>query len=196
MIVRVVESKRTTVATHVVRFTGLGLGQADLRVLRIGEAADRTYLVRERHRRTVHGVGGGHEAVLYRLRNQHQAAGNVAGREDVRRRGLKVVIDPHDSREHRSRRPRSRGSDLAVSATQPTATTAERSLGAVALPSFENTIRTPLGVFSKDSMVPKFSRTSMPASRKAAATAADTSSSSVVRMRGPPRRAGPVSRRR
>ena len=34
-------------------------------------------------------------------------------------------------------------------------------------------------------MVPKFSRTTMPDSRKAAATAADTSSSSVVRMRGP-----------
>ena len=33
--------------------------------------------------------------------------------------------------------------------------------------------------------MPKFSRTTMPDSRKAAATAADTSSSSVGRMRGP-----------
>ena len=34
-------------------------------------------------------------------------------------------------------------------------------------------------------MVPKLSRTSMPDSRRTAATAADTSSSSVARMRGP-----------
>ena len=53
------------------------------------------------------------------------------------------------------------------------------------MPSFEKTIRTPLGVFSNDSMVPKLSRTTMPDARKAAATAADTSSSSVGRMRGP-----------
>ena len=73
----------------------------------------------------------------------------------------------------------------AVSATQPTATTASAASALSRTPSFEKTIRTPLGVFSNDSMVPKFSRTTMPDSRKAAATAADTSSSSVGRMRGP-----------
>ena len=72
-----------------------------------------------------------------------------------------------------------------MSATQPTATTASAASALSRVPSFEKTIRTPLGVFSKDSMMPKFSRTTMPDSRKAAATAADTSSSSVVRMRGP-----------
>src|SRR5215831_6143711 len=46
-------------------------------------------------------------------------------------------------------------------------------------------MRTPAGVFSKDSIVPKFSRTRIPASRKALATTADTSSSSVARIRGP-----------
>jgi hypothetical protein len=35
-------------------------------------------------------------------------------------------------------------------------------------PSFLNTIRTPFGAFSKASMAPKFSRTTMPDSRKAA----------------------------
>ena len=71
-----------------------------------------------------------------------------------------------------------------MSATQPTATTATVASTLSRAPSFENTIRTPLGVFSKASMAPKFSRTTMPASRKAAATAADTSSS-VDRMRWP-----------
>ncbi len=72
-----------------------------------------------------------------------------------------------------------------MSATQPTATTASAASAWCRTPSFEKIMRTPLGVFSNDSMVPKFSRTTMPDSRKAAATAADTSSSSVDRMRGP-----------
>ena len=46
-------------------------------------------------------------------------------------------------------------------------------------------MRTPLDVFSKDSIFPKFLRTSIPDSRKASATTADTSSSSVARIRGP-----------
>ena len=52
-------------------------------------------------------------------------------------------------------------------------------------PYLNYTIRTPLGVFSKHSISPNSSRTTMPAARKAAATAYDTSSSSVDRMRGP-----------
>ena len=60
----------------------------------------------------------------------------------------------------------------------------ERSLSTVPYASFEKIMRTPRRVFSKDSIAPKSSRTTIPDSRKAAATAADTSSSSVGRMRG------------
>ena len=72
-----------------------------------------------------------------------------------------------------------------MSATQPTAMTASAASALSIAPSFEKIMRTPRGVLSNDSIAPKPSRTSMPASRKAAATAADTSSSSVGRMRGP-----------
>src|SRR5438874_12822739 len=65
-----------------------------------------------------------------------------------------------------------------------------RHLGSVASalsrsPFLEKIIRTPVGVFSKHSIAPKFSCTTIPDSRNAAATAADTSSSSLGRMRGP-----------
>jgi hypothetical protein len=73
----------------------------------------------------------------------------------------------------------------AVSATHPTATTTSAASALSRAPSLVKVIRTPLGVFSNDSMVPKFSRTTMPESRKALATTAETSSSSVGRMRGP-----------
>ena len=46
-------------------------------------------------------------------------------------------------------------------------------------------MRIPPGAFSNDSTAPKSSRTTTPASLKAAAIAADTSWSSVRRMRGP-----------
>ena len=46
-------------------------------------------------------------------------------------------------------------------------------------------MRTPPGVFSNDSISPKFSLTRIPAPRNAEATAAETSSSSVGRIRGP-----------
>jgi hypothetical protein len=49
----------------------------------------------------------------------------------------------------------------------------------------EKIILTPVGVFSNASIAPIFSWTAMFALRKAAATAADTSSSSLGRMRGP-----------
>src|ERR1700730_1436419 len=72
-----------------------------------------------------------------------------------------------------------------VFASQPTATTARAASTLVRSPLLQKFIRTPVGVFSKDSMVPTFSCTTMPDSWKAAATAADTSSSSLGRMRGP-----------
>jgi hypothetical protein len=72
-----------------------------------------------------------------------------------------------------------------VSATQPTATTASVASALSRSPFLEKIIRTPVGVFSKESIVPKFSCTTIPDSRKAAETAADTSSSSLGRMRGP-----------
>src|ERR1700737_3430295 len=46
-------------------------------------------------------------------------------------------------------------------------------------------IRTPVGVFSNDSIAPKFSCTTMLDSRNAAATAAETSASACGRMCGP-----------
>src|SRR6516165_2101651 len=73
----------------------------------------------------------------------------------------------------------------AVSAAQPTATTTSAASALSRRPSFEKFIRTPVGVFSNDSMAPKFSRTTMPDLRNADAAAAATSSSSVARMRGP-----------
>ena len=170
---------------HFVRFSGLRLGQPDLGIFRVGEAADRIDLLAKRDRRAAHGVGGRHEAVLDRLRNQHQAAGDVARREDVRGSGPKIGVDAHVT-------PRI-GLDAGPRQAEPGGVghpahrhDDERSLGAVARcrPSKTPSARR-VGVFSNDSMVPKFSRTAMPDSRKAAATAADTSSSSVGRMRGP-----------
>src|SRR4029077_7038194 len=73
----------------------------------------------------------------------------------------------------------------AVSATQPTATTASVASALSRSPLLEKIIRTPVGVFLKDSTVPKFSWTTIPDSRKAADTAVDTSSSSLGRMRRP-----------
>ncbi len=46
-------------------------------------------------------------------------------------------------------------------------------------------IRTPEGVFSKESIRSRFSCTATPEARNASATAAETSASSVGRMRGP-----------
>ena len=80
---------------HIVGLAGLCFRQTHLRVFRLGEAADRTDLIAERHRRSAHGVGGRHEAVVCRLRNQHQAARDVPRREDVRRRRPEVGIDAY-----------------------------------------------------------------------------------------------------
>src|SRR6266853_516589 len=63
---------------------------------------------------------------------------------------------------------------LAVSAAQPTATTASAASALPRCPSLEKFIRTPVAVFSNDSMAPKFSCTSMPDARNAPATAAAT----------------------
>jgi len=45
MIVRVVESKRTTAVTTSCVSTGLGFGEANLGILRVCEASNRTHLV-------------------------------------------------------------------------------------------------------------------------------------------------------
>src|SRR5262249_39207939 len=72
-----------------------------------------------------------------------------------------------------------------VSAAQPTAATTSVASVLSGVPSFEKIMRTPADVFSKDSILPKFSCTAIPEARKASATTADTSSSSVARIRGP-----------
>ena len=46
-------------------------------------------------RRSADGVGGRHEAVMCRLRNQHQAARDVPRYEDVRRRRPEIGIDAY-----------------------------------------------------------------------------------------------------
>src|SRR5215468_9459919 len=74
---------------------------------------------------------------------------------------------------------------LAVSACHPTAATTSAASALLRAPFFEKIMRTPLDVFSKDSIWPKFSCTCIPAPRKASATTVDTSSSSVDRIRGP-----------
>ena len=76
-------------------FAGFVLRQTHLSIFGIGETADRTYLVPQLHRHTLHRVGCGDEPVLYRLWNQHQTPGDVAGREDVGRGSPKIIIHPH-----------------------------------------------------------------------------------------------------
>jgi hypothetical protein len=71
-----------------------------------------------------------------------------------------------------------------VPAVQPTATTTTAASALPRTPSFEKFILTPPGASAKDSIDPKSSCTAIPAARNAAATAVDTSSSSVGRMRG------------
>src|SRR5258707_3817897 len=75
---------------------GLCFGEPHLAKLRVREAAAWTHAVPDRHRRPPHGVGRRHEAVLDRLWDKHEAAGNVASGEDVRCRG------PQRSEEHTS----------------------------------------------------------------------------------------------
>src|SRR5262249_19352764 len=83
---------RGRVETHnrnhpVVCLAGLRFGEAFLGILRVSGATDRTHWVPHRHRRSSHSVGSSHKAVLYRLRNQHEATGNVPGGKNVGRRG-------------------------------------------------------------------------------------------------------------
>ena len=85
MIVRVVEFEAYDRDHDFVCFTGLCFGEAHLGILRVREAADRTHRVSSRHRRTSYGVGSRYEAVLYRLRDQHLATGNVPSGEDMGR---------------------------------------------------------------------------------------------------------------
>src|SRR5262245_40527133 len=80
---------------YIMCFTGLRFGQTYLGIFRVGEAADWTHLVPKRRRRASYGVGGRYEAVLDRLRNEHQAAGDIAGGEDVWRRSTEVSINPY-----------------------------------------------------------------------------------------------------
>src|SRR5262245_45770028 len=71
---------------HIVSFARLRFSQPDLRIFRVGEAADRTHLVSKRHRWASNGVGGRNKTVLYRLWDQHQTTSDVPGGEDRRRR--------------------------------------------------------------------------------------------------------------
>ena len=72
-----------------------------------------------------------------------------------------------------------------VLASQPTATTASAASACSGAAFRVKFIRTPDGVFSKESIRSRFSCTATPDARNASATAAETSSSSVGRMRGP-----------
>ena len=80
----------------IVCFTGLRFGEAHLGIFRVREAADRAHRVPKRHRRASHGVGSRHEAVLYRLRDQHQATGDIPSGEDMRRGRPQIPIDLHE----------------------------------------------------------------------------------------------------
>ena len=143
MIVRVVESKCTTAVTTScvsrafasVRPTCAYSGSVKLPIGLTWSPSG--------SRRALHGVGGRDEAVLDRLRDEHQAAGDVPRREDMRRGRPQIFIDLHEPRDDRSRRPPLRGSSPAVSATQPTATTASVASALSRWPSFEKIIRTP-----------------------------------------------------
>ena len=64
---------------------------------------------------------------------------------------------PSRSPGDRSRRPPQLRFSPAVSATQPTATTASVASALSRTPSWRKIIRTPDGVFSNDSIAPKFS---------------------------------------
>jgi hypothetical protein len=66
------------------------------RILRVREAADRTHWVSHRHRRAPDSIGSSHEAVLYRLRNQHQATGNISGGKDMGRGCPQILINLHE----------------------------------------------------------------------------------------------------
>ena len=72
---------------HIVCFAGLRLGQADLGIFRLSEAADGAHLVAERFGHAARSIGGRDKPVLRRLRNQHQSPGDVTGSEHVRCRG-------------------------------------------------------------------------------------------------------------
>ena len=116
---------------------------------------------------------------------KHQATGDVPSGENMGRGGPQVFIHLHESslidlnagrgevsaRRYRppSPPPRPQASPRRCPACRPWRSSSVRP------PASSRTIR----------WSPKFSRTTMPDSRKAAATAADTSSSSVGRMRGP-----------
>ncbi len=80
----------------IVCFTGLCFSQTHLGILRVREAADRTHRVPNRHRRASHGVGSRHEAVLNRLRDQHQATGNVPSGKDMGRGSPQIPINLHE----------------------------------------------------------------------------------------------------
>ena len=77
-----VESKRTP-RSDIMRFTGLCFSETHLSIFRVREAADRAYRIPNRHCRTSHGVGSRHEALLYCLRDQHLATGDVPSGENM-----------------------------------------------------------------------------------------------------------------
>ena len=148
----------------------------------------------KRHGRAAHGVGGRHEAVVDGLRDQHQAAGDVAGGEDVRRGGPQDRRRPARSRARSVSTPAVARLSPSVSATQPTATTTTAASAWSRAPSFEKTIRTPPGVFSKRSIAPKSSRTTMPARGRRPRPRPTRPRPRSSGCAGRPRRAAPASR--
>ena len=185
MIVRVVESKRTTAVTTSCAsraFASVSPTCAYSGSVKLPVGVDR---LPDGHRRPAHRVRRRHEALLEGRGDEEQAADDVSRGEDVGRGGPQVGVDLHEARGRRSRRLPPRGSAPPVLASQPTATTASAASAFSGAAFRVKFIRTPDGVFSKESIRSRFSCTATPDARNASATAAETSASSVGRMRGP-----------
>ena len=112
-----------------------------------------------RHRRAADRIGRRDKAVLNRRRDQQQSARDIAGGKNVRRGGLQIRIDAHKAARHRVSTPAAARFSPAVFACQPTATTASdaSALLRIAVPVIIHAHA--VGVFSNDSISPKFSCT-------------------------------------
>ena len=185
MIVRVVASKRTTATTTSCVSRAFASVRPDLRVLGVGEAADRAP-PRPRS------PSSAPRTALVAATKPSCIACGTSIRRPVTSPAAKMC--GAEVRRWASTRTKPRGSvstpavarsSPAVSAVQPTATTTSAASALSRAPSFEKIIRTPPGVLSKRldrCRSPRAPR--CPPRERHAATAADTSSSSVGRMRG------------
>src|SRR6516164_9063296 len=97
MIVRVVESKRKTAVSTSCPSRDFASVRPTWAYSGVRETADGTHRVPNRHRRALHGVSSRNEAVPYRLRDQHQAAGNVSSGKDMGLRGPQILINLDES---------------------------------------------------------------------------------------------------